>query len=133
MKKLLLFTVLLLSVICVKAQYGVHYTPFTPHNASQPITSSRTVRTTAYYEYQGDYYKLPIRAAISEASTYDMERIAVVSYYNSDPYTGGSWEEVLNATYATKCISVYTNGNDLENNFMYEAYIFSIGTVYFDL
>lgn len=153
---LFVIIVALLSIISVdmKAQ-GLVYTPFIPQQSSsstdfggmyggssssrsssgysRPSYHTQTTRTTAYFaDYNGNYYKVPIKVEYTVYSN-GATSLTVTEQYESNGF-GGQWKRILTAANVVSCQSITANGvtAELERTFMYKA---MVGTrwYYFDL
>ena len=154
---LFVIIVALLSIITVdvKAQ-GLVYTPFIPQQSSsstdfggmygggssssrprsgysRPSSQTQTTRTTAYFaDYNGNYYKVPIKVEYTVYSN-GATSLTVTEQYESNGF-GGQWKRILTAANVVSCQSITANGvtAELERTFMYKA---MVGTrwYYFDL
>ena len=138
----------------VKAQ-GLVYTPFIPESSSSSSgttnwgsdsgysrpnygsnhvsSQTQTIRTTAYYaDYEGYYYKVPIRVEYTVYS-YGSSSLMVAEQWETTAF-GGQWKKLPVMANVEKCrpITAYGVNAYLEKNFMYKA---MVGTrwYYFDL
>lgn len=147
MKKILFF-VFLCAGLVAHAQ-GMSYTPFIPNNSlptlpgdsynharprsTAPSATYDMVRTNAYYaDYNGNYYKVPIKVKITNYSN-GYSTAEVVAEWKSYGYEG-KWENMTYASKVQKCSPIHANGysKQLEQQFMYKAQVLS-KWYYFDL
>lgn len=101
---------------------------------SYRVTSqTQTVRTTAYYaDYNGDYYKIPIRVEYTVYSN-GASSLSVAEQWESNGYSG-QWKKILTMANVESCRPVLAQGvtAELERTFMYKAMVGS-RWYYFDL
>ena len=133
---ILLVALLSMMTVDLKAQ-GLVYTPFIPPRPrsgySRPSYQTQTTRTTAYFaDYNGNYYKVPIKVDYTVYSN-GATSLTVTEQYESNGF-GGQWKRILTAANVVSCQSITANGvtAELERTFMYKA---MVGTrwYYFDL
>lgn len=137
-----------------KAQ-GLVYTPFIPQQSSsstnsgswfgngssshsrigysRPSAQTQTIQTTAYYaDYNGNYYKVPIRVEYTLYSN-GASSLCVTEKWQSNGFSG-QWYKLSSRAAVKDCQPITANGctAELERAFMYKA---MVGTnwYYFDL
>lgn len=133
MKRILLYllAMTMLSCVAANAQSSIRYLPSTGsgNTYQQPQEpQEQYYSTTAYYETNDGYVKMPIRVAVDGRGN-----IRVVSYYQQT-LIGGEWKNVLGVNHAERC-RASSYGSNLERQFMFKCYIMAFGgvTIYFDL
>ena len=150
---ILVSVILAIISVDVKAQ-GLVYTPFIPRQSSsfdigggssvsgssrsssgysRPSCQTELTRTTAYYvDYNGNYYKDPIRVEYTVWSN-GATNLKVTEQWEGNGF-GGQWKRLLAAARVESCQPITANGSSaaLERSFMYKA---MVGTrwYYFDL
>lgn len=128
MKKIFFLLFFLACGIQFTAAQSITYTPFIPKQSNQQ--PNQRVRATAYYIYNGNFYKMPIQVAIM-SDNYGKTVMQVESFYRRTEY-GGSWENCPYGGPVQTCRSTYGT-SEIEQSFMYKAYIPNFGWIYFDL
>ena len=150
---ILISVILAIISVDVKAQ-GLVYTPFIPKQSSsfdigegsgvagssrsssgysRPSCQTELTRTTAYYvDYDGNYFKVPIRVEYTVWSN-GATSLKVAEQWEGNAL-GGQWKRLLTAARVESCqpITAYGTSAALERSFMYKALV-GICWYYFDL
>ncbi len=156
MKHIIITSLVFIFVVSFEAKaQGLVYTPFIPQQSSsstnsdswfgnsssspsrmgysRPSAQTQTIQTTAYYaDYNGDYYKVPIRVEYTIYSN-GASSLCVTEKWQSNGFKG-QWYRLPSRASVQYCQPITANGNtaELERAFMYKA---MVGTnwFYFDL
>ena len=125
---IIILTLVMTSVVC-NAQ--IRYLGTTNNRQSTQTqqyqeSQVQTYSTTAYYQSDNGYVKLPIRVKVQDG------RIIPVMYYQQT-VVGGQWCNFSRGLTAQKCMSM--SNDPLESQFMYKCRIVNpaVTTIYFDL
>ena len=129
MKRILIILTLVMTSVVCNAQIRYIPTDYSEHSTQtqqyqQP--QAQTYSTTAYYQSDNGYVKLPIRVIVQDG------RIIPVMYYQQT-VVGGQWCNFSRGLIAQKCMSM--SSDPLERQFMYKCRIVNpaVTTIYFDL
>ena len=143
-----------LAMISVDVEAQIVFTPFIPQQSSsidiggfgsasgtsrsssgysRPSCQTELTRTTAYFvDYDGNYYKVPIRLEYTVWSN-GATSLRVTEQWERNAF-GGQWKRLFSSARVVSCQSITANGPSayLESSFMYKA---MVGTqwYYFDL
>lgn len=132
MKRFLIIIALIMtSMVCnaqinyIPTDYGTHSTQIQQYQQRQQ-PQAQTYSTTAYYQTNNGYVKLPIRVTVQG------NKIIPTMYYQQTVF-GGQWCKFSGALTAQKCMSM--SSDPLEKQFMYKCRIVNpaVTTIYFDL
>lgn len=136
MKKILSITIILFALAFTGAAQDLIYRSFGTGGSQQQQAqpSSQTVRTTAFFVRNGEYYKAPIQVELTTShSHYGGTSYYVVAVWNNMSYSG-SWSRLPNRVAVQRCISTSAYGETarLEKSYMYKALV-GYDWYYFDL
>lgn len=128
---LIIFALAMISMVCnaqtnfIPTDYGTHPTQIQQYQQRQQ-PQAQTYSTTAYYQANNGYVKLPIRVTVQGG------KVIPTMYYQQN-VTGGQWCKFIGANVVQKCTSI--SSDPLEKQFMYKCRIVNpaITTIYFDL
>jgi len=135
MKKVITVTIFFCLFAFSSSAQDLIYRSYSSGGSQQQQTqSSQTVRSTAYFVRNGEYYKAPIQVEISSSTNhYGGTSYYVVAVWNNTSYSG-SWSRLPNKVAVQRCISTSAYGATarLERSYMYKALV-GYDWYYFDL